>query len=78
MFPDFLVGVLMAFIGLLFVWIVTFCIIFFIGILPIVIGTIIHKFTKYKKIGMGLRIIGYTILIPTVVITLIMFFVIKR
>ncbi len=57
----------MAFIGVLLVLIgiaAVFGGIFFLGVVPIIVGTILIKKTKYHKIGVTLRIFGYIVIIP--------------
>lgn len=46
--------------------------VFIIGITPIIIGTILYKKTGHKKTGIILRITGYIVLLPAVVIGIIM------
>ena len=65
----------MAFIGLFVVNIALIALILFLGIMPIVIGTILIHKTKYKKVGIALRIFGYVVLVP-LALTAIIFIVI--
>lgn len=62
----------MAFMGIIAVFIAVVMICLVIGTLLIIIGTILINKMKYKKSGTVLRILGYTILIPPMVIILIM------
>lgn len=67
----------MAFIGLYGVMVISFFLIISLGVAPIIIGTILIKRTEHKKIGIFLRILGYIILIPTIIITTIMVIIMK-
>ncbi len=58
----------MAFIGLLAVDIAIVMLVIFGGIVPIVAGTLLYRKTNRKKLGIALRIIGYVILIPIVLV----------
>ncbi len=67
----------MAFIGLFAVMVIAFCVVIFLGVAPILTGTILIKRTGHKKLGIVIRILGYIILIPTIVITVIMIVIMK-
>ena len=67
----------MAFIGLFAVMTIAICAVIFLGVASIIIGTILIKRTGHKKLGMVIRILGYIILIPTIVITVIMIVIMK-
>lgn len=61
----------MAFMGVLLVIIgigVVFGAFFFLGIVPIIIGTILIRKKKHPKAGVALRIFGYIIIIPLLTI----------
>lgn len=71
----------MAFIGLLVVIAGMAALllgVLFFGIALMIVGTILHKKTKYKKLGVTLRIFGYIVFIPTLVITIITIWWINR
>lgn len=61
----------MAFISLVLVFLVAIAIILIVGIVPIVIGTILYHKTSHKKLGIALRVFGYIILIPVIVIAVL-------
>lgn len=53
----------MAFISMIFVYFIGFCILLGLGIAPIIAGTILYHKTERKKLGIALRILGYVMLI---------------
>ncbi len=55
----------MAFISLVFAFLVLFIIIIAAGIISVIAGTVLYHKTKYKKIGIALRISGYIFIVPT-------------
>ena len=57
--------------------VIAFCAVIFLGVAPILTGTILIKRTKHKKLGIVIRILGYIILIPTILITVIMIVIMK-
>ncbi|MBE6862319.1 MAG: hypothetical protein E7497_05410 [Ruminococcus sp.] len=61
----------MAFIGLLLVMLGAAVAVLIIGITPIIVGTILYKKTKHKKLGLTLRIFGYIMLIPVFAVGII-------
>ena len=58
----------MAFIGLLGVMFVLFIAIFAITIFSIIIGTVLKKKTKHIVLGTTLRIIGFVLIVPVVIL----------
>lgn len=58
----------MAFIGLLAVIITAALLIFTIGVAPILIGTALFRNTKHKRLGIALRIVGYILLLPSLML----------
>lgn len=67
----------MAFIGLFMVMIAVFFIVLILGIMPILVGTYLIKRTNRKKLGIFLRIIGYIITIPIILIVIMLAIIIK-
>jgi len=61
----------MAFISMIFVYFIGFCILLGLGIVPVIVGTILYHKTERKKLGIALRIFGYVILIPILIICII-------
>ncbi|MBR1530286.1 MAG: hypothetical protein IJ642_13455 [Oscillospiraceae bacterium] len=57
----------MAFISMIFVYFIGFCILLGLGIAPIIAGTILYHKTERKKLGIALRILGYVMLIPMLI-----------
>ena len=57
----------MAFMSLIFVFIILFIVILIAGISSLIIGNILYKKDNHKKLGMFLKILGYTILLPVAV-----------
>ena len=65
----------MAFMGVLLVIIVIVSalgVVFFLGMLPIIVGTILIKKTTHKRMGVVLRIFGYIVILPILTFSIIM------
>lgn len=58
----------MAFIGLLAVMVTAVVMIFLIGVAPILLGTVLYRNTTHKRLGLALRVIGYILLIPSLIL----------
>lgn len=67
----------MAFIGLLGVMVTALVIVLFLGVAPIIIGSVLIKRTERKRLGIFFKILGYFILIPTIIITIILVIIMK-
>lgn len=57
----------MAFIGLTYVSILYIVIVLILGLAPFIIGTVLYRKTEHKKLGIGLRIFGYIVMIPSLI-----------
>lgn len=68
----------MAFIGLLAVMLTAAVIILAMGVAPIIAGTVLYRKTAHKRLGLALRIVGYCLLIPSLVIGACMALIVWR
>ena len=64
----------MAFVGLIGIMIGLWIVAFSVSVMSIIIGTLLKNKTKHKVLGTVLRIIGFVLIIPVVLIA-IMFIV---
>lgn len=65
----------MAFIGLMYVSILYIVIVLILGLAPFIIGTVLYRKTEHKKLGIGLRIFGYIVMLPSLILDVMMIFV---
>ncbi len=64
----------MAFIGAAGIFAILLAILCFVivfDIAMIIIGTILVKKNKYKKLGTGMRIIGFTVIMPVIIVIIV-------
>ena len=65
----------MAFIGLTYVSILYIVIVLILGLASFIIGTVLYRKTEHKNLGIGLRILGYIVMIPSLILDVMMIFV---
>lgn len=62
--------IILAFISLVFAFLIVFAIVIAAGIISVIAGTVLYHKTKYKKTGVALRISGYILTVPAILIIL--------
>ncbi len=63
----------MAFMGIVLMFWAMIVIVLIVGVVPIVVGTFLYYKTKHKKSGIALRIFGYIVILPIIIVCISLF-----
>ena len=63
----------MAFMGIVLMFLVMVVIVLIVGVAPVVVGTFLYHKTKHKKLGVALRIFGYIVILPIIIVCIFLF-----